>query len=114
MICTFEKPCYMETIISQLNPPAPMPVGTGETNTNKSTATAAAPIKRLSIIIPAYNEENTIGTVLDKINEVKLISNIEKEVIVVNDCSKDSTEQAIQEYVLNNTNFSISYFKYIK
>jgi hypothetical protein len=35
-------------------------------------------IKKLSILIPAYNEENTIATVLDRINEVKLIGGIEK------------------------------------
>jgi glycosyltransferase involved in cell wall biosynthesis len=71
-------------------------------------------IKRLTIIIPAYNEEKTIATVLDRINEVKLVSNIEKEVIVVNDCSKDNTEQVVQEYISRNTNHTISYLKYIK
>jgi len=38
-------------------------------------------IKKLSIIIPAYNEENTIHLILDKIKSVSLINNIEKEVI---------------------------------
>lgn len=71
-------------------------------------------ISRLSIIIPAYNEERTIVTILNKINEVKLIGNIEKEVIVVNDCSKDNTEQVVQEYISTNTELSINYFKYIK
>jgi glycosyltransferase involved in cell wall biosynthesis len=70
-------------------------------------------IRRLSIIIPAYNEEKTIATILNKINEVKLISNIEKEVIIVNDCSKDSTEEVIQEYTMNSQP-TINYFKYIK
>jgi glycosyltransferase involved in cell wall biosynthesis len=71
-------------------------------------------IKRLSIIIPAYNEEKTIATVLDKINEVKLISNIEKEVIIVNDCSTDNTELAIQHYTATQTELSIKYLKYVK
>jgi len=71
-------------------------------------------IKRLSIIIPVYNEEKTISIVLDKINEVKLISNIEKEVIIVNDCSKDRTEEVIQEYMASNSQPAINYFKYIK
>jgi glycosyltransferase involved in cell wall biosynthesis len=71
-------------------------------------------IKRLSIIIPAYNEENTIAKILDRINEVKLIRNIEKEVIIVNDCSVDNTERAIQGYIAGNANLTISYFKYIK
>jgi glycosyltransferase involved in cell wall biosynthesis len=71
-------------------------------------------IKRLSIIIPAYNEENTIGKILDRINEVKLIRNIEKEVIIVNDCSKDGTEEAIHNYMNNKVDLTINYFKYIK
>jgi glycosyltransferase involved in cell wall biosynthesis len=71
-------------------------------------------IKKLSIIIPAYNEENTIGRILDRINEVKLIKNIEKEVIMVNDCSKDNTEATLLNYMNTNPNLTINHFKYIK
>jgi glycosyltransferase involved in cell wall biosynthesis len=71
-------------------------------------------IQRLSIIIPAYNEEKTIALILDRINEVKLLKNIEKEVIVVNDCSTDNTETVVQHYISNCDNLSISYFKYIR
>ena len=71
-------------------------------------------ISRLSIIIPAYNEEKTIVLILDRINEVKLIRNIEKEVIIVNDCSTDNTEVAIQNYINNHENLTINYFKYLK
>jgi glycosyltransferase involved in cell wall biosynthesis len=71
-------------------------------------------IKRLSIIIPAYNEENTISLILDRINEVKLIRNIEKEVIIVNDCSTDKTEAAVQNYMSSRENLTINYFKYVK
>ncbi len=71
-------------------------------------------IKRLSIIIPAYNEEKTISLVLDRINEVKLIRNIEKEVIVVNDCSTDNTEAALYNYMNSTPNVAINFFKYIK
>jgi len=39
--------------------------------------------KKLSIIIPAYNEEETIKVLLDKVHEVKLIDNIEKELIML-------------------------------
>ncbi|THU32927.1 glycosyltransferase family 2 protein [Niastella caeni] len=81
--------------------------GTGNT-------TSKAPIQRLSIIIPVYNEEKTIAIVLDKINEVKLIGNIEKEVIIVNDCSKDGSEEVIQRYFANATPLTINYFQYIR
>ena len=52
----------------------------------------------LSIIIPAYNEESTIHLILDKVRAGELIGGIEKEVIIVNDCSKDNTEKAISRY----------------
>jgi glycosyltransferase involved in cell wall biosynthesis len=71
-------------------------------------------IKRLSIIIPAYNEEKTISLILDRINEVKLIRNIEKEVIVVNDCSTDNTEAALHTYMNTTTNLTINFFKYVR
>src|SRR5688572_16964725 len=70
-------------------------------------------INKLSIIIPAYNEEKTIALILDRINEVKLIRNIEKEVIVVNDCSTDNTEAALRSYMEHTPNLTINYFKYI-
>ena len=71
-------------------------------------------ISRLSIIIPAYNEEKTIATILDRINEVKLISNIEKEVIIVDDCSKDRTGQVAQAYMSSTSELTINYFKYLR
>jgi glycosyltransferase involved in cell wall biosynthesis len=71
-------------------------------------------ISRLSIIIPAYNEEKTIALILDRINEVKLLRNIEKEVIIVNDCSTDNTELALHNYMTNTPNLTINYFKYIR
>jgi glycosyltransferase involved in cell wall biosynthesis len=43
-------------------------------------------ITKLSIIIPAYNEGRTVQFILDKVKAVKLINNITKEVIIVNDC----------------------------
>ncbi|MCU0393923.1 MAG: glycosyltransferase, partial [Thermoflexibacter sp.] len=59
-------------------------------------------IKKLSIVIPAYNEGRTIHLIFNKIKEVQLIRQIEKEVIIINDCSKDDTEQAIQTYIAEN------------
>lgn len=56
------------------------------------------PITQLSIIIPAYNEAPTIHLILDKVREVRLTNDIEKEIIIVNDCSKDNTAEIINEY----------------
>lgn len=69
-------------------------------------------IKKLSIIIPAYNEGDTIHLILDKIKSVKLIDDIQKEIIIVNDCSTDHTGQAVANYQLNNPEVNINYFKH--
>ena len=71
-------------------------------------------IKKLSIIIPAYNEEKTIHFILDKVKAVELINGIEKELIIVNDCSKDNTEESIVRYIKNNPEINIQYFKHEK
>ncbi|MFU8843544.1 MAG: glycosyltransferase family 2 protein [Bacteroidales bacterium] len=68
------------------------------------------PVNKLSVIIPAYNEEKTIHLILDRVRDVRLINEIQKEVIVVNDCSKDGTEKAIHDYMEKNTGFPLKYF----
>ena len=69
-------------------------------------------INRLSIIIPAYNEQATIHLILDKIKAVRLIEDIEKEIILVNDCSSDDTKDAILKYVKDNPELQIEYFEH--
>ncbi|WP_339838392.1 glycosyltransferase family 2 protein, partial [uncultured Flavobacterium sp.] len=66
----------------------------------------------LSIIIPVYNEGNTIHLILDKIKNVTLPQNIEKEIIIINDCSTDNTSDSIQKYISNNTTLNITYFEH--
>jgi glycosyltransferase involved in cell wall biosynthesis len=56
---------------------------------------------KLSIIIPVYNEEKTIHLILDKVLNVQLINQIHKEIILVNDCSKDDSKGAINQYITN-------------
>lgn len=68
--------------------------------------------KKLSIIIPAYNEADTIHFILDKLKEVVLLNDISKEIIIVNDCSKDNTESAIQNYMNLHPELNIQYFKH--
>jgi glycosyltransferase involved in cell wall biosynthesis len=70
-------------------------------------------MKKLSIVIPAYNEERTIHLILDKIKKVDL-TGIEKELIIVNDCSSDNTEESIRSYIQNNPELHIQYFKHEK
>lgn len=65
---------------------------------------------KLSIVIPAYNEERTIHLILDKVKTVQLIGGLEKELILVNDCSKDDTEGAILKYKDANPDLNIQYY----
>ena len=69
-------------------------------------------INKLSIIIPVYNEENTIHRILDKIKEVQLINEIEKELIIINDYSSDDTKGAILRYIESNPNLPITYYEH--
>lgn len=55
-------------------------------------------MQKLSIVIPAYNEGRTIHRILDRIVEVELPGGLGKEVIVVNDCSKDDTQPVLEAY----------------
>jgi glycosyltransferase involved in cell wall biosynthesis len=59
-------------------------------------------VNKLSIVIPAYNEANTIHFILNKIQEAELINNIAKEIIIVDDCSKDDTQKVLQNYQSNS------------
>jgi glycosyltransferase involved in cell wall biosynthesis len=58
---------------------------------------------KLSVIIPCYNEKNTILQVIDK---VELAEPNEKEIIVVDDGSDDGTREILQKYSLKS-NFKI-------
>lgn len=66
----------------------------------------------LSIVIPAYNEGATIHRILNKVKAVSLLRDIKKEVIIVNDCSRDNTEEAILNYKSSNPDLPITYYKH--
>jgi glycosyltransferase involved in cell wall biosynthesis len=55
-------------------------------------------MSKLSIIIPAYNEEKYIQTLLQKVIDLVPVNNLEKEVIIINDSSKDKTWEIIQDF----------------
>tara|TARA_B100001093_G_scaffold514764_1_gene589551 strand:+ start:4579 stop:5289 length:711 start_codon:yes stop_codon:yes gene_type:complete len=63
----------------------------------------------LSILIPAYNEERTIHLILDKVLAVELIKGLNKEIILVNDCSTDQTGTAIKNYIDAHPTISFNY-----
>ena len=59
---------------------------------------------KLSIIIPVYNEQNTILQILEKINNVNFI---QKEIIIVDDCSNDKTIDHLKK--LSKKDYKIFY-----
>jgi glycosyltransferase involved in cell wall biosynthesis len=69
-------------------------------------------MQKLSIIIPTFNEQNTIIELLNRIQEINLIQNIEKEIIIVDDASTDDTLQLIQSnYSSSNIKLDIQILK---
>lgn len=62
--------------------------------------------------MPAYNEGKTITLTLDKILQVTLISDIEKEIVIVNDCSTDNTEIAVRQFISANSDRDIKYYEH--
>lgn len=69
-------------------------------------------MKTLSIVIPAYNEEKTIHLILNKIKEVNLDFGLQKEIIIVDDSSRDKTAEAIQNYISSNSDMGIKLFSH--
>lgn len=70
--------------------------------------------KTLSIIIPAYNEEATICDILNKLKEVELINQIEKELIIVNDASSDRTAEVVEQYMREHPAMRIAFYQHEK
>jgi len=67
-------------------------------------------MQKLSIIIPAYNEERTITAILDRVLDVQL-DQITKELVIVNDCSKDNTVSVVEQYIAEHPDTSIQLFQ---
>ena len=64
-------------------------------------------IRKLSIIIPAYNEANTIAQLLYGVVNAPLPSGIEKEIIIIDDCSTDNTALQVRKVQQSNPNAHI-------
>lgn len=65
----------------------------------------------LSIIIPCYNEELLIQSILQKVNTVNLEQNLTKQIIVVDDGSSDTTAKAIQQFITSNSQTEIIFLQ---
>jgi hypothetical protein len=67
-------------------------------------------MQTLSIVIPAYNEARTIHLILNKVLAVDLIGGIQKEILIVNDCSKDDTKEVVEKYIAEHPGHNIRLF----
>jgi len=66
----------------------------------------AESISTLSIVIPAFNEERSILSLLEKVVEIKLPRDIKKEIVIVNDCSTDGTKTLLESYIRKNRRYA--------
>ena len=69
-------------------------------------------IRKLSVIVPCYNEEGTVGEILERILAASLPGAIELEVIVVNDRSTDDSDTAIREFLADNPGAPVYYIQH--
>jgi len=69
-------------------------------------------VEKLSVLIPVFNEEATIYSLLCKLRKVILIQNINKEILVINDCSTDKTEIEIERFIKDNPGLDIHLFNH--
>jgi len=70
-------------------------------------------VKKITIIVPVYNEERTVSKILDKIGKINFKfrnRKIGKEILIINDGSSDGSEKIIKDYIKNNG----KEFRYIK
>lgn len=68
---------------------------------------------KLSVIIPAYNEEVTIQQVLQDVQAVALIGGVAKEIVVVNDASKDATRAKVTAFQAQKDNdLALHYYEH--
>lgn len=68
---------------------------------------------KLSIIIPVFNEEKTIISVLERIHELSL-GKAEKEVVIVDDGSRDNTAEKIKKFITVNKNKTFHFYQHSK
>ncbi|WP_394466272.1 glycosyltransferase family 2 protein [Mariniflexile sp. HNIBRBA6329] len=64
--------------------------------------------------MPTFNEQNTIELILEKIKQVKLIENVDKEIIIIDDCSSDNTLAYINNFQVKNPDIALKILSHEK
>ena len=65
--------------------------------------------KKLSIIVPVYNEVNTVLIVLNKLIKLELFNDFKKQIIVVDDNSNDGTKELLKKFENNQNHNNITF-----
>jgi glycosyltransferase involved in cell wall biosynthesis len=68
--------------------------------------------KTLSVIIPVFNEEKTVELILNRVIAVALKNGVQKELVIVNDCSSDNTKAVIEQYIAANPQLQIRLYNH--
>jgi glycosyltransferase involved in cell wall biosynthesis len=68
----------------------------------------------LSILIPLYNEEEFVGELLSRVASVPLPGGLEREIIVVNDCSKDGSAEVVEDFIASRPEVNIRLLHHAK
>ena len=68
-------------------------------------------MSKLTVIIPAFNESKTILNILQRVLDVDLTDSIQKEIVIVDDFSTDTTQQVVQQFISTNPSHEFQYFK---
>jgi len=71
-------------------------------------------VNKLSIVIPAFNEEQTIVALLRKVVAVDLIGGLVKELIIVNDASVDATATLVKQFASAHPELDVVYEEHEK
>jgi len=69
-------------------------------------------MNKLSVVMPAYNEAATIEETLKRVVSVELMYGFQKEIVIVNDASKDDTEKVILNFISQHPSVEIQYVKH--
>ncbi len=70
--------------------------------------------RQLSILVPLYNEEELVGELLRRVIEAPLPGGLTREIIVVNDCSKDDSAAVVTDFIAANPAHKIRLFHHEK
>ena len=65
--------------------------------------------KKLSIIVPVYNEVKTVAIVLEKLINLNLYNNFSKEIIIIDDNSTDGTKQLLKNFEKEKSNNNLKF-----